>query len=121
MNGSSDENLELERYFAALRQETPLPSKRLADAMLRDARTHAPIRKNAKPESVSGKPGILEIFISIVGGPIPAAALAATILVGIGLGYGTIDYFAELAVEQTEFELADNEIFTALDELLAEV
>ena len=121
MKTSSSEDQELEKYFAALRREAPVLSKELAEEILRDARTHAPIRGCSERKSGPAKLGIWEFILSVVGGPVPAAALAATVLLGIGLGYGTIDYIAELAAAQTEFEIGDIEIFAALDELLAEV
>ena len=121
MNECGGEDRELEKYFAALRREAPVPSKELSGAILRDARMHAPVHEYAKPGSHKAKSGILEIFLSAVGGPVPAAALAATVLLGIGLGYGTIDYFADIATAQVEYEDSGNEIFAALDELLAEV
>ena len=121
MTEDCSDELELEKYFAALRMEAPVLSKNLVDGIARDARVHVPARKLPKPNYDAAKPRIWERLFSVLGGPVPAAVLAATVLVGIGLGYGTIDAIAEIAAAQAEAVDGGDEIFAALDELLAEV
>ena len=49
-----------------------------------------------------------------------AAALATSIVVGIGIGYGSAGYLIEMAIAQTGYPTESVDMYSGLDSILAE-